>query len=135
MVRQDPTIAGCSGDRIFLKGIEVSACHGVLEEERCRRQRFVVDVEAWLDVKSYARADDYQGAVCYAAVHETIVEVAGGPHKSLIEALALSMADELLRRFGRLEKLTIVVHKPEAPIAGAFSDVGVVLTRERAPRD
>ncbi len=134
MAVQDRSIAGCSGDRIFLKGIEVLACHGVLAEERSRRQRFVVDVEAWLDAEAYARADDYRSAVCYAEMHDTIVEVAGGPHKSLIEALALSMVDELLRRFCQLERVTIVVHKPEAPIAGVFSDVGVALTRERTPR-
>jgi dihydroneopterin aldolase len=132
---QDRSIAGCSGDRLFLKGIEILACHGVLEEERRRPQRFVVYVEAWLDMESYARADDYQGAVCYAAIHETIVEVAGGPRRSLIEALALSMVDELLRRFSRLERVAVAVHKPEAPIAGVFSDVGVVLTRARAPRE
>ncbi len=134
MAEQVRSIAGCSGDRIFLKGIEVSACHGVLAEERSRRQRFIVDVEAWLDAEACARADDYKGAVCYAEILDTIVEVAGGPHKSLIEALALSMVDELLRRFCQLERVTIVVHKPEAPIAGVFSDVGVVLTRERTLR-
>lgn len=120
------------GDCIFLRGIEVSACHGVLPDEKTRLQRFVIDAEVWLETDGYARSDDYRRAVCYGAILDTIVEVAGGPHKSLIEALAIAIVDELLRRFRTIDEVRITVHKPEAPLRGKFADVGVVLMRRRS---
>ncbi len=60
-----------------------------------------------------------------------IVEVAGGPHKSLVEALALAIVDALLRRFRPIDAVRITIHKPEAPLQGKFADVGVVLMRRR----
>lgn len=120
-----------SGDCIFLRGVELTACHGVLPEERTRPQRFVIDAEVWLETDDYARGDDYRRAVCYGAILDTIVEVAGGPHKSLIEALALVLIDELLLRFRPIDAVRITVHKPEAPLQGKFTDVGVILTRQR----
>lgn len=121
-------------DCIFLRGIEVRACHGVLPVERTRAQRVVIDAEVRLETEEYARIDDYRRAVCYGAILDTIVEVAGGPHKCLIEALALSMADELLRRFGLIDAVRITIHKPDAPLRGKFADVGVSLTRRRSVR-
>jgi len=120
-----------SGDCLFLRGVELSACHGVLSEERTRPQRFVIDAEVWLETDGYARSDDYRRAVCYGAILDTIIEVAGGPHKCLIEGLALSIVDELLRRFRPIDAVRITVHKPEAPLRGKFADVGVILTRRR----
>ncbi len=121
-----------SGDCIFLRGVELVACHGVLPDEKTRSQRFVVDAEVWLDAERYARSDDYQRAVCYGAILDTLVEVAGGPHKCLIETLALSMIEALLRRFWPIDEVRITVHKPEAALGGKFADVGVSLSRRRA---
>lgn len=119
------------GDCVFLRGIEISACHGVLPEERTRPQRFVIDAEVSLETDGYARSDDYRRAVCYGAILDTIVEVASGPHKCLIEALALAIVDEILRRHRTIDEVRITVHKPEAPLQGKFADVGVVLMRRR----
>jgi dihydroneopterin aldolase len=122
------------GDCIFLRGIELSACHGVLPDERTRPQRFVIDSEVWLETDGYARSDDYRRAICYGAILDAIVEVVGGPHKRLIEALALAIGDELLRRFQSIDAVRITVHKPEAPLRGKLADVGVSLTRRRPVR-
>ena len=37
-------------DRIFLRGMAFSACHGVLPHERENPQRFVVDAELLIDL-------------------------------------------------------------------------------------
>lgn len=121
-------------DCIFLTGVEVLACHGVLPQERTCPQRFVIDAHVWVDVEGCAIDDDYRQAVCYGAVRDALVEVANGPHKSLVEALALAMVEELLRRFSQIEQVRIAVHKPDAPLGGKFADVGVSLTRRRRIR-
>lgn len=118
-------------DRIFIRGIQVHAYHGVFEEENRLGQKFIFDVDYWVDAKDYARADDFSHAVSYGDVHDVVVEVAKGPTIKLIEALAEAVAQALLSRFPSINMVRIELHKPGAPIAGVFSDVGVEIIRRR----
>ncbi len=49
----------------------------------------------------------------------------------LIEAAAGQVADAVLAAFPRVRKIKVTIHKPHAPIAATFSDVGVTLVRAR----
>lgn len=118
-------------DRIFLRGVQVHGFHGVFDEERRLGQRFVFDVDFWVDASAYAATDDHTRAVSYADVHATVVEIATGPAVALIETLAENVASALLQRFPAIERVRVELHKPSAPIAGIFSDVGVEIVRAR----
>lgn len=118
-------------DHAFLKGIEVIACHGVHEAERHAPQRFIVDVYWWLELEKYARADDYAEAVCYEEIFKTVSGILAGPSVNLIEKLAISIIDALLERFGAIRMVKVSVRKPDAPLPGPFSDMGVPMTRQR----
>ena len=119
-------------DRIFIRGIQVHAYHGVFEEENRLGQKFTFDVDYWMDTKACAEGDDYSRAVSYTDVHDAVVEVAKGPVIKLIETLAERIAENMLRKFPGVEQVRVVVHKPGAPITGVFSDVGVDILRRRA---
>ena len=45
----------------------------------------------------------------------------------MIEAAAGSVADAVLAQFPRVQSVKVTIHKPHAPIAATFSDVGVTL--------
>jgi dihydroneopterin aldolase len=49
----------------------------------------------------------------------------------LLERAAGAVADAILAAFPRVAAIKVTVHKPHAPIAAIFGDVGVVLTRSR----
>ena len=49
----------------------------------------------------------------------------------LIEALAETIADGLLKEFKRLEKVVVRVRKPSAPVKGVIDYVEVEITRAR----
>ena len=49
----------------------------------------------------------------------------------LIEAAAGKLADAVLAKFPRVSSVQVTIHKPHAPIAATFSDVGVTLVRVR----
>lgn len=51
----------------------------------------------------------------------------------LLERAAGAVADAILADFSRISGVKVTVHKPHAPIAAIFEDVGVILTRTRAP--
>ena len=49
----------------------------------------------------------------------------------LIEAAAGAVAAAVLERFAQVTAVRVTVHKPHAPIAATFADVGVTLKRTR----
>ena len=51
----------------------------------------------------------------------------------LIEAAAGKVADEVLVNFPSVRTVHVTIHKPHAPIAATFSDVGVTIVRSRKP--
>ena len=50
---------------------------------------------------------------------------------NLIETLAESIADEILKDYPLVKKVQVKVHKPEAPINVEFKDVIVKIEKER----
>lgn len=118
-------------DRIFLRGMEFSACHGVLAHEREVPQRFVVDAELLLDLREAGARDELDATVNYAALYEIVRAAAEGPPKRLIEAVAEEIAARVVAAFLRVRAVRITVHKPAAPIDGVFFDVGVSIVRRR----
>ena len=114
-----------AADRIVLSGFAFYGHHGARAEEKTLGQRFVVDVELWLDLQPAGQADDLAQTVDYSRVYRAVKQVLEGPTRDLLEAVAERTAGELLETFERLQAVVVRVHKPGAPIAG--SQVGSVM--------
>ena len=69
----------------------------------------------------------------YANVVTTAVAAFKNTNYKLLERAAGAVADAILAAFPRIRSVNVTVHKPHAPIAAIFEDVGVVLTRSRHP--
>lgn len=120
-------------DRLLLSGMAFWGRHGALPAEQELGGRFVVDVAASLDLRAAGEADDLSAAVDYGAVYERVRAIVEGPPLRLIEAVAERVAARLLADFSRLEAVTVRVHKPAAPIAGAATaNAAVEITRQRS---
>ena len=119
-------------DHMFLRGVEVHGRHGVHDFERRDGQRFVIDVDWWLDTRPAADADRLDATLCYKQLHDAVVAVTAGEPWRLIETLAQQLCWTLLDHFVEMEIVSVTVHKPEAPIGGTFADVGITMKRSRA---
>jgi dihydroneopterin aldolase/2-amino-4-hydroxy-6-hydroxymethyldihydropteridine diphosphokinase len=117
-------------DQIVLKGISARGFHGVLDFEKRDGQTFVVDVTMHVDLAPAGASDDLADTVNYAEVAGDVVALIEGEPLDLIEALASRIADRVLAR-PLVEAVEVVVHKPEAPVGHPFTDVQVVVARER----
>jgi dihydroneopterin aldolase/2-amino-4-hydroxy-6-hydroxymethyldihydropteridine diphosphokinase len=117
-------------DQIVLKGISARGRHGVLDFERRDGQTFVVDVTMQVDLGPAGSSDDLSRTVNYAEVAGDVVALIEGEPVNLIETLASRIADRVLTR-PLVEAVEVVVHKPEAPVGHPFTDVQVVVVRER----
>jgi 7,8-dihydroneopterin aldolase/epimerase/oxygenase len=118
-------------DMIFIKGVVIHARHGVMDHETEVGQRFVIDLEMSSDLAESSRTDRLSDTVSYSDVLATATAAFKDDSYKLLERAAGAVADAILCAFDRISAVKVTVHKPHAPIAAIFEDVGVVLTRKR----
>ena len=111
---------------VELRALRVFGHHGVYEEERERGQDFLFDVE--LEVGERGSSDRIEDAVDYSAVARTVREISDAHTFSLLEALAIAVADELRARFGA-DRATVRVTKPSVKPAGLEGAASVTASR------
>lgn len=116
--------------RIALTGLRVRGHHGVYDFEREQGQDFVVDVVLEMDLAAAAASDDVADTVHYGELADRLAAVVAGEPVNLIETLAHRLVEVCLAD-DRVTAAEVTVHKPQAPISHAFSDVSVTLRRER----
>jgi dihydroneopterin aldolase len=118
-------------DRIFINGLSLHAYHGVMAYEAKVGQTFTIDLELDIDLSDAARSDKVMDTVSYDKVVTCTSEAFCAQRYRLIEAAAGRVADAVLTAFPRVRSISVTIHKPHAPIAATFSDVGVTLVRSR----
>lgn len=118
-------------DRIFVTGLALHAYHGVMAHEAKVGQTFGIDLVLDIDLKAAARSDKVADTVSYDQVVDVASRAFCAERFRLIEAAAGAVADAVLAKFPKVQKIRVTIHKPHAPIAATFSDVGVELTRLR----
>jgi 7,8-dihydroneopterin aldolase/epimerase/oxygenase len=122
-------------DRIFIEGLALHAYHGVMPHEAKVGQSFSIDLDLEIDLSAAARSDKVVDTVSYDKVVECATQAFNAQRFRLIEAAAGRVADAVLAAFPRVTSVKVTIHKPHAPIAATFVDVGVTLLRKRpAPR-
>ncbi|HCA81689.1 MAG TPA: dihydroneopterin aldolase [Bacteroidetes bacterium] len=120
-----------SSDVIRLHNAVFYAYHGVLSDEQTLGGKFEVDVDLHCDLSRGARSDNLRQTVNYERVYESINKLVLGRKYYLIEALAETIADGLLRDFKKISKVVVRVRKPSAPVKGVIDYVEVEIARER----
>ncbi len=118
-------------DRIFINGLSLHAYHGVMAYEGKVGQTFTIDLELEIDLTVAARSDKVMDTVSYDKVVACASDAFCAQRYKLIEAAAGKVAEAVLSTFPRVQKINVTIHKPHAPIAATFSDVGVTLVRAR----
>ncbi len=99
-----------------------------MEQERADGQTFVVDVKALLDLSDAGTTDELSSTLDYGILAEAIHRRVSGERWNLIERVAERVADLVLED-GRVVRVEVTVHKPEAPIGVEFEDVSVTVIR------
>lgn len=117
-------------DVIELRGLRVLATHGCLPEEQHRPQPFELDLDVETDIGRAALSDDVSDAVDYGAVAEAVVGLVAGRQFSLLETLAVAVADEVLADT-RVTSVTVAVRKLHPPVPADLATAGVRITRSR----
>jgi 7,8-dihydroneopterin aldolase/epimerase/oxygenase len=116
--------------RIELAGLVLFGHHGYLEAERRLGQRFLVDL--WADVPETAgRSDDLDDTVDYRKLAALVREVFAGQERLLLEGLAGAVADGVLERFSKVERVRVRVRKPGVVLEPSVEHAAVIVERSR----
>jgi dihydroneopterin aldolase len=118
-------------DSIFISGLSLHAYHGVMEHERKVGQTFSIDLSLNIDLAEASRSDRLANTVSYDQVVDVAARAFCAQPYRLVEAAAGSVAEAVLTHFPQVTSLRVTVHKPHAPIAATFLDVGVSIERSR----
>src|ERR1700690_2978698 len=94
-------------------------------------QTFTIDLELEIDLADAARTDKVVDTVSYDKVVDCASRAFCDRRCRLIEAAAGQVADAVLAAFPRVRQIKVTIHKPHAPIAATFSDIGVTIERAR----
>ncbi|MCX6829945.1 MAG: dihydroneopterin aldolase [candidate division Zixibacteria bacterium] len=117
-------------DVIRLNNMVFYGFHGVTAAEKETGRRFEVDCELETDLASPGQSDSLKDTVDYAAVFGKIKDIVEGKAFSLVESLAISLANEILREFP-VFRVTVRVRKVVPPIAGTIDHIEFEVTRHQ----
>ena len=115
-------------DKIFIRGLKVETIIGIYDWERTLKRPLIFDVELGFDTREAASSDRMRDSIDYAAVGQTIRDIAVELQPQLLETLAEKIARTLFERFPVLS-VRLTIDKP-----GAIPDVkgiGVEIDRRR----
>ena len=118
-------------DKIILTGISAVGFHGVHDFERKNGQLFSVDLEIGLDLSKAGKNDELSETIDYSSVVGMVINTLTGHPVNLIEKIAELVCEEIFKNFMQAKSVTVVIHKPEAPVGANILDVAVKLERVR----
>ncbi len=116
-------------DRIILRGLPVGCVIGTLPAERTAPQTLFFDLELYGDFSRAGRTDDLGDAVDYTAAERCVKEYAAGTSFFLLERLAYACGQKLLEEFPLLDRVTLRIRKPDAPVKSESVELEVTLAR------
>ncbi len=118
-------------DAVFIDGLALHAYHGVMQHEAKVGQTFKLDLVLDIDLGEASRSDKLRHTVSYDLVVTAASEAFCSRRYRLVEAAAGAVAGAVLDGFPQVRRVRVTVHKPHAPIAATFDDVGVTVERAR----
>ena len=116
---------------IRLKNMQFYGFHGVSESEKHLGGRFEVDVEMRLSLKDSCESDDLNDTINYEVIYKTVDACIRKDKFYLIEALANSIAKDILNGHP-VDCLMVRVRKPHAPVKGVLDTIEVEIERNKA---
>ncbi|WVZ65855.1 hypothetical protein U9M48_015153, partial [Paspalum notatum var. saurae] len=118
-------------DKLVLRGLQFHGFHGVKQEEKTLGQKFVVDVDAWMDLTTAGQTDSISDTVSYTDIYRIVKDVVEGPSQNLLESVAHRIATATLLKFPQVSAVRVEVKKPHVAVQGIVDYLGVEIVRYR----
>ena len=118
-------------DQLRIKDLEVYAYHGVFAAEKELGQRFVLDLILDYDMTRAAKTGDLTASIHYGELAQELVKWCQESKEDLIETLAYQLIDKIFQSYDLVEKVSLEVKKPWAPVPLPLDTCSVKLVRKK----
>ncbi|KAF3442768.1 hypothetical protein FNV43_RR16685 [Rhamnella rubrinervis] len=122
------------GDKLILRGLKFHGFHGVKPEEKKLGQKFVIDVDAWMDLHPAGLSDQLSDTISYTEIYRIVKEVVEGPPHNLLESVAQLIASTTLSKYPKISAVRVKVEKPHVAVHGPLDSLGVEILRHQSDR-
>lgn len=117
-------------DQIKITDLEVFANHGVFPEENKLGQKFLISAVLYTDTRKAGKTDDLTASIHYGEVSAFITKYMKEHTYQLLERVAETLAEEMLKSISGLYKIDLEIKKPWAPVGLPLKTVSVKISRE-----
>lgn len=117
-------------DQLKITDLEVFANHGVFPEENKLGQKFLVSAVLYTDTRKAGKTDDLTASIHYGEVSAFITKYMKEHTYQLLERVAETLAEEMLKSISGLCKIDLEIKKPWAPVGLPLKTVSVKISRE-----
>ena len=117
-------------DQIKITDLEVFANHGVFPEENKLGQKFLISPVLYTDTRKAGKTDDLTASIHYGEVSAFITKYMKEHTYQLLERVAETLAEEMLKSISGLCKIDLEIKKPWAPVGLPLKTVSVKISRE-----
>ncbi|HAE27886.1 MULTISPECIES: dihydroneopterin aldolase [Hyphomonas] len=117
-------------DHVFVTNLCLHGFHGLHKAENSLGQKFYIDLDCEL-MPQAAHKDEMSETVHYGELCDLAERLSGETVFNLIETFAERIAFAILEDQPLVQRVTVTVRKPSAPIRHFVDHVGVVVIRSR----
>jgi|AntAceMinimDraft_16_1070373.scaffolds.fasta_scaffold52955_2 dihydroneopterin aldolase len=117
--------------RIEICGIELIGFHGYYDAERTKGNRFSIDLRAEGDFYTSCSSDRLEETIDYSQMVQVVRDVNRARNHLLIESFADEIANAMLERFPRMQKIAVRVEKLHPMGLGRVRCAAIELEKER----
>jgi len=114
--------------KIIIKNFIFYSFVGVHDEEKSLGQRFIASLKIDYD---YINDDNISNALNYSSVCKDVNNIGLNSKFNLIETLTLHIADEFLKKYKIINKISVEIKKPHAPMNHSFDYVSSKIKRKQ----
>ncbi len=115
---------------IRIKNASFYAYHGALQEEQNIGGKFEADVDIYTDFSEAVINDDLRKTINYDEVYKFMNKIVHEKKYFLIETLCYTIADELLKKYKNISKISVRVRKHHVPVGGVMDCVEAEIIKE-----
>ncbi|CAM8971474.1 unnamed protein product [Rhodiola kirilowii] len=120
-----------NGDKLILRGLKFHGFHGVKPEEKTLGQKFLIDIDAWMDLRQAGETDCLDDTISYTSIYRIAKDVVEGTPQNLLESVAHLIASTTLTEFPKVSAVRVKVMKPHVAVRGPVDYLGVEIYRNR----
>lgn len=112
--------------RIFIAGLRMRACHGVLPQERIVGGDFEVSLSVEYDISRAMATDDVADTLSYADLSDLVRREMVVP-SNLLEHVAGRIAKTIIERWPQVQSVSLSITKLNPPMGADCDGAGVEL--------